>query len=78
MGSLSIKINDKVKTKLEILKENKGFQTISDTINCLLECYELELNKGNDPLKKFDKKEWILSYLKVFFTLFFVIGLFIF
>lgn len=57
MNSVSVRINNKVKERLENLKEIKGFQTISDMINCLLECYELELNKGkgNDPLKEIKK-----------------------
>ena len=37
MPSLSVKITSKLKEKLEILKEELGFQTLSDTINCLVE-----------------------------------------
>jgi len=54
MTSLSIKVHSKVKAKLEKLKEELGFQTISDTINCLLEQYNLKFKKH--PLKP-TKKE---------------------
>ena len=54
MNSISVKIHYKVKTKLEKLKEDLGFQTLSDTINCLLERYNSEFKKR--PLK-LTKKE---------------------
>lgn len=54
MNSVSVKIHYKVKAKLEKLKEELGFQTLSDTINCLIERYKTEFKKT--PLKP-TKKE---------------------
>lgn len=54
MNSVSVKIHYKVKAKLEKLKEELGFQTLSDTINCLLERYNSENKKT--PLKPIKKE----------------------
>ena len=63
MNSISVKIHYKVKTKLEKLKEDLGFQTLSDTINCLLERYNSEFKKR--PLK-LTKKEWTYINTTIF------------